>query len=138
MNMKYQNGKTSWGTIIFWAALAGIFFGVFDNENGDVDLKQTVTEIKTAVKEIKKELQEKTVREGTRLAEDVETIIQAEPEAPEASLKDMELEYIPNRIRDKSKNLNIPLPADFVPRRHIDGTLWGCKADGSVCYRVSD
>lgn len=164
MNMKYQRGRTSFFTIMISAAGAMWLFGMFDNDEGKAsvdaainNLEGTIVQLEQAARRIQKGIQVSNEREVKAQAP-VETIRRAAEaqgdnippvetkEAPKVYIvvsdtRKLEPQHIPNRIRDKSRHIQLPLTKEYYPRRHSDGTLWGCKADESnqtVCYPVSD
>lgn len=162
--MKYQRGRTSFFTLMFWAVGALWLFGMFDNDEGKASVESTITNLErtvvqlgTAAKRIQKNIQaatqnkrepkpvEKSIRRTAEAQGDnippVEKRKPVEVKVVIVDLRNLEPKYIPNKFRDKTKYIQLPFTNEYYPLRHSDGTLWGCKADESsqtICHPVSD
>jgi hypothetical protein len=144
MNMKYQRGRTSFFTLMIWAVGAMWLFGMFDNDEGKASVENTITNLESAVVQLgtaAKRIQKGIRAQNKHEPKPVEKRKPVEVKVVIVDLRNLEPKYIPNRFRDKTKYIQLPLTKEYYPLRHSDGTLWGCKADESsqtICYPVSD
>ena len=132
-----QRGRTSWGSIIFYVFIAGLIFGWFDDDDGNISIDATVTTIEKKITELGGD---KTLSSVKEFVEEKTQEIKIKKEALKADTKstrdNLKAEHISNRLRDKSKAIQEPIPDHLELKKHSDGTIWACEPKGGTCLKV--
>ena len=128
-----QRGRTSWSSIIFYLFIAGLIFGWFDDDDGNVSIDATVATIEKKIIELDGDKALSSVKE---LVKEKTKEIQEIKEADTKSTRDnLKAEHISNRLRYKGKTIQEPIPEHLELKKHSDGTIWACEPKG-VCLKV--
>ncbi len=129
-----QRGRTSWSSIIFYLFIAGLIFGWFDDDDGNVSIDATVTTIEKKIIELDGDEALSSIKEFVK-----EKTKEIKEEAHKVDTKstrgNLKAEHISNRLRDKSKTIQEPIPEHLELKKHSDGTIWACEPKG-VCLKV--